>query len=64
VVTRKDTDQYKDLEFPNFHYLRFKLQGSRLVGEMVRLGDPAAPSPGSWVVKDRFELLAKSQRMQ
>jgi acid phosphatase type 7 len=58
VVTRTDTDQYKDLEFPNFHYLRFKLQGSRLVGEMVRLGDPDAPSPGSWVVKDRFELTA------
>jgi hypothetical protein len=26
------------------------------VGEMVRLRDSAAPAPGKWEVRDRFEL--------
>jgi 3',5'-cyclic AMP phosphodiesterase CpdA len=59
-VTRSDADLYKDNEFPNFHYLRFEMEGQRLRGEMVRLTDYDAPSPGMWTVKDRFELSRRS----
>lgn len=58
VVKRTAADRYQDGEFPNFHYIRFELQGDRLSGEMVRLTDPEASSPDRWAIKDRFELLA------
>jgi acid phosphatase type 7 len=52
-------DQYRDATFPNFHYLRFELQGERLTAEMRRLEDYNSPSPFTWRSRDRFEIWAK-----
>jgi hypothetical protein len=55
-IDRTPADLYRGADFPNFHYLRFELKAKTVVGEMIRLGDSAAPAPGKWEVRDRFEL--------
>jgi acid phosphatase type 7 len=60
AVHRGRADRYRDSAFPNFHYIRFELQGEHLTAEMKRLADYDAPSPLIWTTKDRFELWAKS----
>jgi hypothetical protein len=55
-VDRTALDLYQDRAFPNYHYVRFELQGSRLVAQMIRLSDYAADRPSHWKIKDRFEL--------
>jgi 3',5'-cyclic AMP phosphodiesterase CpdA len=58
AVTRSAADLYQNNDFPNFHYLRFRLSAGQLHGEMVRLdADVAAGS--SWSVRDEFSLDAK-----
>src|ERR1039458_9524477 len=44
-IVRLTADLYQGPEFPNYHYVRFALYGSALVGTMVRLADANAPSP-------------------
>jgi hypothetical protein len=56
---RGPADRYRHPGFPNFHYIRFELQGEHLTAEMVRLEDYAKPSPHLWATKDHFELWAK-----
>jgi hypothetical protein len=56
AVRRSPAALYQDQPFPNFHYLRFELDGDRLKGEMHRLNDFDAAAPGSWTINDRFEL--------
>lgn len=60
-VHRDRADRYRDPTFPNFHYLRFELQGDRLQVQMLRVMDYQAASPHEWAVKDRFEVRAKPQ---
>jgi acid phosphatase type 7 len=55
-IDRTPADLYRGADFPNFHYVRFELKEKAVVAEMVRLGDSAAPAPGKWEVRDRFEL--------
>jgi len=55
-VDRTPSDRYQSADFPNYHYVRFELHGDRVVGEMIRLGDHAAPKPGQWQTADRFEI--------
>jgi len=57
-VVREAEDRYSGPSFPNFHYLRFTLEGDVLRGEMVRLEDYDAPAPVNFVVRDRFEVRA------
>jgi len=57
-VARDAADQYRGPGFPNFHYLRFTLAGALLRGEMLRLEDYDAPTPGRWLSRDAFELRA------
>ncbi len=57
-VDRTPPDQYQDPGFPNYHYIRFTLEGKTLKGEMVRLADAAAATP-VWQTKDTFEVKAK-----
>jgi hypothetical protein len=57
-LTRSLADRYQGPTFPNFHYLRFELDGAQLKGEMHRLTDFNAPSPGAWIINDRFESSA------
>ena len=46
-VDRTPSDLYQSADFPNYHYVRFELHGDRVVGEMIRLEDYAAPAPGA-----------------
>jgi len=55
-IDRTPADLYRGADFPNFHYVRFELGPHTVVGEMIRLRDSAAPAPGKWEVRDRFEL--------
>jgi hypothetical protein len=61
AVFRGRADRYRKPGFPNFHYIRFELQGEHLTAEMVRLEDYNEPSPHTWATKDRFELWAKAR---
>jgi hypothetical protein len=56
-VTRTVDDLYKGMEYPNYHFVRFELNGKRLRAEMIRLVDPKSAKP-KWEVKDRFQISA------
>jgi hypothetical protein len=55
-VDRTAADLYQDTGFPNYHYVRFELQGKVLRCEMMRLQDYTARNPSHWLLKDRFEI--------
>jgi acid phosphatase type 7 len=55
-VERTASDLYQNADFPNYHYVRFTLQGLTLRGEMIRLRDYAEEHPRAWQTKDRFEI--------
>ena len=57
-VERTAPDLYQDPSFPNFHYVRFELEGDRLKATMFRLADPDAPKP-VWQEKDHFIIHKK-----
>ena len=58
MVERTPADLYQAEDFPNFHYIRFVLDGKKLNGTMCRLADPAADTP-VWDAKDTFSIVAK-----
>jgi acid phosphatase type 7 len=58
-VERSSRDLYQGPDFPNFHYVRFRLDGERLSAEMVRVADPDAGAPERFEVSDRFEVRAR-----
>jgi len=60
-VHRGRGDLYQDAEFPNYHYIRFELQGDQLSAEMVRLEDYDNPTPQTWAIRDRFEVVARAR---
>jgi acid phosphatase type 7 len=55
-VERTPPDLYQDSGFPNYHYVKFVLEGRNLHGTMYRL---AEPNTGTWEAKDNFEVHAK-----
>ena len=56
-VERTPSDLYQDNAFPNFHYVKFILDGTTLKGTMYRLDlDAATPA---WQEKDTFQIHAK-----
>jgi len=55
-IDRLPGDLYQGTGFPNFHYVRFEITRTKLVGEMIRLEDSEASTPSHWAVRDRFEL--------
>lgn len=57
-VERTAADLYQSDDFPNFHYIRFVLDGKTLKGTMYRLADPEAEKP-VWDAKDSFSIGAK-----
>jgi hypothetical protein len=57
-VERTAPDLYQDPSFPNFHYVRFELEGDQLKATMFRLADPDAPKP-VWQEKDHFIIHKK-----
>jgi acid phosphatase type 7 len=52
-VDRTPADAYQDSSFPNYHYLKFVLEGNALKATMIRLADP---NTLAWEVKDTFEI--------
>lgn len=56
-INRSPIDLYQDRAFPNYHYVKFVLQGNKLTAEMIRAADERSKSP-KWEVKDRFEITA------
>jgi hypothetical protein len=54
-VERTSQDLYQDPNFPNFHFIKFELDGDKLKATMVRLADPTAAKP-VWQEKDRFVI--------
>jgi acid phosphatase type 7 len=55
-VERTPRDLYQDSGFPNYHYVKFVLDGGTLRATMYRLEDPTA---GTWEAKDKFEVRSK-----
>ena len=58
VVERTPLDLYQDNAFPNFHYLKFVLEGKQMKATMYRLADATAAVP-EWQAKDTFLVKAK-----
>jgi hypothetical protein len=54
-LDRTPLDLYQSSDFPNYHYVKFVLEGNFLRGTMFRLTDPTA---GTWEAKDQFEVHA------
>ena len=52
-VVRTSQDRYQSTDFPNFHYILFRLEGKRLDATMFRLGFPIADPP-QWQARDSF----------
>jgi acid phosphatase type 7 len=57
-VIRTSQDLYPDNGFPNFHYVKFELEGDQLKATMIRLADPDAKKL-SWQEKDHFVIHKK-----
>jgi hypothetical protein len=57
-VDRAPEDLYRSNDFPNYHYVKFVLDGDKLNAKMYRLVDAAADSP-TWQVRDEFTVTAK-----
>src|SRR5262249_40928530 len=57
-VERTPEDQYQNNDFPNFHYVKFVLDGDTLRAKMFRLADADAASP-TWQLRDEFTIKAR-----
>ena len=57
-VDRAPEDLYQNNDFPNYHYVKFVLDGNTLRAKMYRLGDVNAETP-SWEVRDEFTIQPK-----
>jgi hypothetical protein len=57
-VERTPDDLYRSDDFPNYHYVKFVLDGNTLRGKMIRLADATANAP-SWQERDEFAIEAK-----
>jgi acid phosphatase type 7 len=55
TVERTSTDLYQDNSFPNFHYVKFVLNGDTVNATMYRLADSSGPV---WEPKDTFKVEA------
>jgi acid phosphatase type 7 len=54
-VIRTAQDLYSSSQFPNYHYVKFVLDGSVLHAAMIRIANPSGGRPG-WEQSDRFEI--------
>jgi calcineurin-like phosphoesterase family protein len=57
-VDRAPEDLYQNNDFPNYHYVKFVLNGNALHGTMYRLADVNANGP-TWEARDEFTIEAK-----
>lgn len=58
-VDRTPSDLWQSHDFPNFHYVEFRLDGQNLRATMYRLNQPVGPTP-KWTAADSFEIAAKA----
>jgi len=56
-VDRAPEDLYQSNDFPNYHYVKFVLDGDALHGKMYRLADADADNP-AWQMRDEFTIMA------
>jgi len=61
LVERTPDDLYQSTEFPNYHYLKFVLEGRELKGTMYRAVNPENPN-SAFEVKDSFVMRAKARK--
>jgi hypothetical protein len=54
-LDRTPIDIYQASDFPNYHYVKFLLEGHTLRGTMIRLADPTVEK---WEAKDQFQVRA------
>jgi hypothetical protein len=54
-LDRTPLDLFQAPDFPNYHYVKFVLDGQTLRATMFRLADPNA---GTWEARDKFEVHA------
>ena len=59
TIARTSTDLYQDNSFPNFHYVKFVLNGNTMDATMYRLADTSGPV---WEPKDTFKVEANRTR--
>jgi acid phosphatase type 7 len=57
-VDRTSEDLYRSNDFPNYHYVKFVLEGGSLKAKMYRLADATAENP-TWQIRDEFTVQAK-----
>jgi hypothetical protein len=62
MVDRTPDDLYQGKEFPNYHYVKFVLEGQVLKGVMYRVADPENPA-SPFEVKDTFTITAKPRKV-
>ncbi|HEY1576840.1 MAG TPA: metallophosphoesterase [Terracidiphilus sp.] len=58
LVERTPEDLYQGTDFPNFHYVKFELDGKSLRGTMIRL-DEQAPPARQWQIRDQFSISSR-----
>jgi hypothetical protein len=61
IVERTPDDLYKGTEFPNYHFVKFVLEGQILKGIMYRAADPDNAN-SAFEVKDSFGIAAKARK--
>jgi hypothetical protein len=54
-VERTPDDLYQATDFPNFHYVKFELDGKSLRATMIRLDQSSAPAH-QWQQRDQFTI--------
>ena len=60
-VDRAPEDLYQSNDFPNYHYVKFVLDGETLQAKMFRLRDADAETP-EWQLRDEFTISRKTSR--
>lgn len=60
-VDRTADDLWQSRDFPNFHYVEFRLDGPDLRATMFRLKMPIGPKP-QWTAADSFVVIAKASQ--
>jgi hypothetical protein len=59
-VERTAEDKYQSLLFPNYHYVKLRLEKDRLHGDMYRIIDPESETLKT-AIKDSFDISARSR---
>ena len=56
AIHRRPADLFQSNLFPNYHYIKFVLDGNALHATMYRVADPNAPQTPTWQTPDAFNI--------